>query len=141
MTRARSVATIAGLSLALTSCGTNLPWLVARDSRLMAVADRAVSAAEPLGTGLEQPVYDAETVKNDACKFIYDEMSERMGRRPRFAERFRSDVSTLFVLLVPVSKVERCAQAFDAYHASVIALEHRLAALGQLPASAGENAP
>src|SRR5262245_19694063 len=125
MASANSVLTITTLTLALTSCGNNLPWLITQNSRLVAEADRAVSAAEPLGTGLEQPVYEAETAKNDACKFIYDEMSERMDRESRFAERFRTDVSTLFVLLVPVPDVERCARAFDAYHASVIALDHR----------------
>jgi hypothetical protein len=91
MLRASSIPIMTVLSLALISCGTNLPWLIGRDSRMVAEADRAVSAAEPLGTGLEQPVYDAETAKNEACKFIYDEMSERMGRKPRFAEQFRTD--------------------------------------------------
>jgi hypothetical protein len=141
MTKARSVLAIPVLSLALTSCGTNLPWLIAEDSRLVTEADRAVSAAETLGTGLEQPVYKAEATKTEACKFIYDEVSERLGRKPRFAEQFRSDLSTLFVLLVPVGDVEHCAQAFDAYRASVIALEHRLTVLGELPASADATAP
>jgi hypothetical protein len=141
MPTTRSALTITALSLALTSCGTNLPWLIAEDSRLVAEADHAVSTAETLGTGLEQPVYAAEATKSEACKFIYDEVSERLGRKPRFAEQFRSDLSTLFVLLVPVNDVERCAQAFDAYRASVIALEHRLAALGDVPASADETTP
>jgi hypothetical protein len=131
---------IAALALALTSCGTNLPWLMAEDSHLVTEADGAVSAAERLGTGLEQPVYAAEATKNEACQFIYDEVNQHIGRKPRFAEQFRSDLSTLIVLLVPVSDVERCARAFDAYRASVVALEQRLAARGDRPASTDENA-
>jgi hypothetical protein len=141
MPTARRILTITALALALISCGTNLPWLIAEDSRLVTEADHAVTAAERQGTGMEQPVYEAEATKSEACKFIYDEVSQRLDREPRFAEQFRSDLSTLIVLLVPVNDVERCARAFEAYRASVVALEHQLAALGDMPAGADQNHP
>jgi hypothetical protein len=134
MPTARRLLTIIalGAALALAGCGTNVPALMARDSHLVVEADRAIGVAENLGTGLEQPVYEAEATKGEACKFINDAVVDRMARDPSFGEQFTTDLSMFIVLLVPVSPVERCADAFEAYRDSVNALERQLVGLGAM---------
>jgi hypothetical protein len=132
MSTARRILTIIGIGLALGGCGTNVRSLMAEDSRLVVEADRAVGVAETLGTGLEQPVYDAEAVKGEACKFINDAVVDLMEREPTFGEQFTIDLSMFIVLLVPVGEVERCARALEAYSASVNGLERQLVALGAM---------
>jgi hypothetical protein len=134
MCRARKILSIIGigLALALGGCGTNVRSLMAEDSRLVVEADRAVGVAETLGSGLEQPVYDAEENKGEACKFINDAVVDRMEREPTFGEQFTTDLSMFIVLLVPIGDVERCADAFEAYRDSVNALERQLVALGAM---------
>lgn len=119
--------------LALAGCGTNLRWLMVKDSRLVIEADRVVSTAETLATGIEQPVYEAEAVKIEACRFLYEAVLQRLERAPTFGEEFLSDLATFLVLLVPVPKAERCSDAFDAFRESVAALERQLVVLGVIP--------
>jgi hypothetical protein len=133
MSTARRILTIGfGAAFALGGCGTNVRSLMTQDSHLVIEADRAVSVAETLGTGLEQPVYDAEATKGEACQFINDAVVDQMEREPTFGEQFASDLSMFIVLLVPVGDVERCAQALEAYRGSVNALERQLVALGAM---------
>jgi hypothetical protein len=135
MSTARRILTIIGfgVAFALGGCGTNVLALIAQDSHLVIEADRTVGVAETLGTGLEQPVYEAEAAKGDACRFINDAVVDQMEREPTFGEQFKTDLSMFIVLLVPVGDVERCADAFEAYRDSVNALERELVALGAMP--------
>jgi hypothetical protein len=130
-----------GFALALGGCGTNVRSLMAEDSRLVMEADHAVGVAETLGSGLEQPVYDAETTKGEACKFINDAVVDRMERDPSFGEQFTTDLSMFIVLLVPIGDVERCADAFEAYRDSVNALERQLVALGAMSSPVAQHNP
>jgi hypothetical protein len=137
----RRVLTALGIALALNGCGTNVRSLLAEDSRLVVEADRAVGVAETLDSGLEQPVYEAEAAKGEACKFINDAVVDHMERDPSFGEQFTTDLSMLIVLLVPVSAVERCADAFAAYRESVHTLERQLVALGTTTGPVAQNNP
>ncbi len=125
---------------ALAGCGTNVKWLLAEESRLTPEADRLATAAEVLGTGIEQPVYDAEDAKLGACRFLNEATVERMQREPTFGEQFVSDLSSVIVLLVPVATVERCAESLDAYRTSIARLQDQLIDLGVI-ARTPEAAP
>jgi hypothetical protein len=114
----------------LGGCGTNVQWLMAEQGRLTPEADRLATAAEPLGTGIEKPVYDAEDAQLESCRFLTEATVERMQQDPTFGEQFVSDLSEVIVLLVPVAPVERCADSINAYRESIAQLEHELIKLG-----------
>jgi hypothetical protein len=114
----------------LAGCGTNVQWLLTEQGRLTPAADRLATAAETLGTGIEQPVYDAEDSQLAACRFLTEATVERMQEDPTFGEQFVSDLSAVIVLLVPVEPVERCADSINAYRDSIAQLEHELIKLG-----------
>lgn len=116
----------------LAGCGTNVKWLLAEEGRLTPRADRLATTAESLGTGIEQPVYDAEDRKLEACRFLTEATIDLMQREPSFAEQFISDLSSVVVLIVPVGTVERCADSLDAYRTSIARLESQLIELGVL---------
>jgi hypothetical protein len=137
MTGARSLRTgLTALALLLlcsllAGCGTNVQWLLAEQGRLTPEADRLATAAESLGTGIEQPVYDAEDGQLAACRFLTEATVERMQQDdPAFGEQFVSDLSEVIVLLVPVEPVERCAESIHAYRDSIAQLERELIKLG-----------
>lgn len=117
---------------ALPGCGTNVHWLLSEEGRLTEKADRLVTAAEPLGAGMEEGVYKAEDAKLEACRFLTEATVERMQQEPTFGEQFVSDLSSVVVLLVPVGPVEDCADALHAYGSSIAELEHDLIDLGVL---------
>lgn len=114
----------------LTGCGTNVQWLLAEEGRLTPEADRLATTAETLGSGIEQPVYDAEDAKLEACRFLNEATVDRMQREPAFGEQFVSDLSSVIVLLIPVGPVERCADSLEAYRTSIARLEGELIELG-----------
>lgn len=115
----------------LAGCGTNVQYLLAEQGRLTPEADRLASAAEPLGTGIEQPVYDAEDKQLAECRFLTEATVDRMQQQnPTFGEQFVSDLSEVIVLLVPVGPVERCADSIHAYRDSIAQLERELIKLG-----------
>jgi hypothetical protein len=115
----------------LAGCGTNVQWLLTEQ-------DRLATAAEALGTGIEQPVYDAEDVQLEACHFLTEATVERMQKDPTFGEQFVSDLSVVFVLLVPVEPVERCATSLDAYRDSIAQLQRQLIRLGVVAGTPAE---
>jgi hypothetical protein len=120
----------------LAGCGTNVQYLLTEESRLTPEADRATTAAESLNTGIEKPVYDAEDAKLEACRFLHEATVQRMEETtPTFGEQFVSDLSSVFVLLVPVGQVERCAGSIRAYSDSIAQLELKLVELGVLAKS------
>ena len=115
----------------LAGCGTNVRWLLAEQGRLTPEADRLATAAESLGTGIEEPVYDAEDSQLAACRFLTEATVERMQEDdPTFGEQFVSDLSAVIVLLVPIEPVESCADSIKAYRDSIAQLEHALIKLG-----------
>jgi len=114
----------------LAGCGTNVQWLMAEQGRLTPEADRLATAAEPLGTGIEKPVYDAEDAQLESCRFLTEATVKAMQQDPTFGEQFVSDLSEVIVLLVPVEPVERCADSINTYRASIAQLEHELIKLG-----------
>jgi hypothetical protein len=120
----------------LGGCGTNVQWLLSEQGRLTPEADRLASAAEPLGTGLEKPVYDAEDTQLDACRFLTEATVERMQQDPTFGQQFVSDLSEVVVLLVPIEPVERCADSIRAYQDSIAQLERELIKLGVVAGTA-----
>jgi hypothetical protein len=118
------------LCTALAGCGTNVQYLLAEEGRLTPEADRLATTAESLGSGLEQPVYEAEDAKLEACRFLNEATVSRMENEPSFGEQFVSDLSSVVVLLIPVGQVERCADSLEAYRTSIATLEHKLIELG-----------
>jgi hypothetical protein len=114
----------------LAGCGTNVRWLLAEEGRLTPQADRLATTAETLGTGMEQPVYDAEDAKLEACRFLNEATVDRIQNEPSFGGQFVSDLSAVVVLLIPVGPVERCADSLEAYRTSIARLEHELIELG-----------
>src|SRR5215475_10082233 len=114
------------VSCLLGGCGTNVQWLLTEQGRLTPEADRLATAAEDLGTGIEQPVYDAEDRQRAACRFLTEAVVDGMEQKPSFGEQFVSDLSAVLVLLVPVEPVENCAHSIDAYRASIAQLEDEL---------------
>jgi len=112
--------------LLLGGCGTNVPWLMAEDSRLTTEADRLTAAAEPLASGIETPVYDAEDAKIQACRFLQEAVAQGMEKTPTFGEQFLSDISTVAALLVPFQTVERCRNSVRVYHRSIVDLRRKL---------------
>lgn len=114
----------------LAGCGTNVQWLLTEQGRLTPEADRLATAAEPLGSGIEQQVYDAEDAQLQACRFLTEATVERMQQDPSFGEQFVSDLSEVVVLLVPVAPVEHCADSIRAYRDSIAELERQLVRLG-----------
>jgi hypothetical protein len=123
----------------LAGCGTNVQWLLAEESRLTPRADRLAQAAEAVGGGIEQPLYDAEDAKLQACRFLTEATLDLMQREPGFGEQFVSDLSAVVVLLIPVEPVESCARALHAYRESIAQLERRLIDLGALAAADGDS--
>jgi hypothetical protein len=124
----------------LAGCGTNVQWLMAEQGRLTPEADRLATAAEPLGTGIEKPVYDAEDAQLESCRFLTEATVQRMQQDPpTFGEQFVSDLSEVIVLLVPVEPVERCADSIKAYRESIAQLEHELIKLGVVAGKPAES--
>jgi hypothetical protein len=128
------------LSGLLAGCGTNVQWLLAEQGRLTPEADRLATAAETVGTGIEQQVYDAEDGQLAACRFLTEATVERMQQgQTTFGEQFVSDLSEVIVLLVPVGPVERCADSIHAYKDSIAQLERELIKLGVVAGAPAER--
>ena len=126
---------VAALCLALAACGTDIHWLLKRDSALVAKADEIAGAAEAVDPGLTTEMYDAEDAKRAACETIYQSISEQMTRRPSYGEELESDVGLFVAYLVPIDEVERCARAQADYGAAVERLQRRMAGRAAAPAS------
>lgn len=120
----------------LAGCGTDVKWLLAEQGQLTPKADRLTTAAETLGTGIEKPVYDAEDNELEACRFLTEAVAERMQQKedPTLGQQMVSDLSVAVVQLVPIERVERCADSVDAYRDSIAELERKLVKLGVVPA-------
>lgn len=112
----------------LTACGTDVGWLLTRDSELVAEADKATTAADAVDPDLATPVYDAEDVKRDACQSIYASISDLMQRKPSFGEQLVSDLGLFIAFFVPIDEIERCAEAQAVYAAAIDDLKGRLRA-------------
>ena len=130
----------AALALAyglLAGCGTDVKWLLTEQGKLTPEADRLTTAAETLNTGIEKPVYDAEDNELEACRFLTEATAERMQQKedPTLGQQMVSDLSVAIVQLVPIERVEHCADSIDSYKASIAELKHKLVAQGVIPGS------
>lgn len=126
--------TVLVLCLLQSGCGTLVKGLLEGESRLWGDTDRVLAAAEDLDQGLENPVYDAESAKNEACEPITNAAKERIyGGEPSFVERLWSDLTQVFVLIVPITSVERCAEAQKLYNEELARLCRRLKEQGVNP--------
>jgi hypothetical protein len=139
MERAIALSLTMAVSLILAGCGTNVHWLVERDSAVLPQAAAVVSDAEQSSPELSEPVYAAEDNKIAACKFMNDAVVDRLQRDPGFGEQFVSDLGVVVALLVPIAKVERCADALDSYVATVNELEQRLNEVGSTDSPAEQE--
>lgn len=133
LTRIRAAASVAAC-LVLSSCGTDVEWLLERDSVLVARADRIAASAETIEPDLTTQMYDAEDAKRAACESIYASISEQMTRPPSFGEELASDVGAFVAYLLPIDEVERCADAQAKYLSAVESLERRVGAPDATPA-------
>jgi hypothetical protein len=112
--------------LTLGACGTDVTWLVKRNSELVIEADRIAAVAETVDRNLTTPMYDAEDAKRAACQTIYDSISAEMTRSPSFGEALLADLGLFVAYFLPIDEIERCARAESAYRAAVEALQRRL---------------
>lgn len=112
-----------------------MAWLLTEQGRLTPKADWLTTEAETLGTGIEQPVYDAEDNELEACRFLNEAVAERLQQKddPTIGEQMVSDLSAMVVQLVPIERVERCADSISAYRDSIAELERKLIRLGIIP--------
>jgi hypothetical protein len=117
---------VAVACLALSACGTDIQWLLNRDSVLVAKADEIAASAEAIDPELTTEMYDAEDAKRAACETIYQAISAQMTRPPSFGEEIESDVGLFVAYLVPIDEVERCARAQADYRAAVERLQVRV---------------
>jgi len=113
-------------TILLSGCGTNVLYILSEESRVLTEADPLVRSAEELGNGLERPVYAAEEFKDRACDFLHAAVLDRFQRNPGLGEQFVSDLSSAVVLLFPIPRVERCAEALAAYGGTVDALSREI---------------
>ncbi|MGH7490449.1 MAG: hypothetical protein ACREMY_33280, partial [bacterium] len=86
--------------MALAGCGTDIQWLLKRDSALVAKADEIAAAAEAIDPQLTTEMYDAEDAKRAACETIYQAISEQMTRRPSFGDELEADFGLFVAYLV-----------------------------------------
>ncbi|HZF36176.1 MAG TPA: hypothetical protein VE914_20435 [Candidatus Angelobacter sp.] len=126
----------AALCLMLAACGTDIQWLLSRDSILVAKADDIAAAAEAVDPELATEMYDAEDAKRAACETIYQSISAQMTQRPSYGEELGSDVGLFVAYLVPIPEVERCARAQAAYQVAVERLQKRLQGRGAMNSGA-----
>ncbi|MGE0120725.1 MAG: hypothetical protein AB7S71_19120 [Dongiaceae bacterium] len=114
------------LCLPLLACGTDVELLLARDSLLVARADRVADAGETAAPDLTTEMYDAEDAKRAACETIYAPIAAYMTAPPSFGEELAADVGAFVAYIVPIPSVERCAEAQAQYRKAVEALEQRV---------------
>lgn len=117
----------------LTACGTDVGWLLTRDSNLVAEADKATTAAEAIDPDLSTALYDAEDAKRDACQPIYASISELMQRSPSYGEELASDLGLFFAFFFPIDEIERCAKAQAAYASAIDELRQQLSGAAATP--------
>lgn len=119
LARPQRVATCLGACLLLAACGTDVAWLLERDSVLVAEADKVATRAEAVDPDLTTAMYDAEDVKRAACQTIYGSISEMMQRPPTYGEELVSDLGLFLAYFIPFDEIESCAEAQAAYAAAV----------------------
>jgi hypothetical protein len=112
--------------LLLPGCGTDVEWLLERDSVLVARADKVAARAEAIEPDLTTAMYDAEDAKQAACQSIYASVSEQMVRPPSYGEELESDIGAFLAYLFPIEEVEQCADAQAKYESAVAALERQV---------------
>ena len=115
----------------LVGCGTNVKGLLEEESRLWWRADQVIEAAEDIDPSLVDPIYEAETAKNEACEPIIKAAKERASlQESSFGEEIISDFTQVFVLIVPVGSVERCAESQNLFAGLLGGLCRQLERLG-----------
>lgn len=94
-------------------------------------AHNAALAASELKLGLEEPVYEAEAAKVEACRSVDAQVTRYIDRfgRVTFAEQLGADLSRLVAYGFPVVWVDNCARAHRTYKREYVALRERLEAL------------
>jgi len=117
-------------AVSLTACGTDVPWLLKRDSLLVGRADKIATQAEAIDPDLTTAMYDAEDAKRAACQTLYASVTELMRRPQTFGEELYSDLGQFIAYFIPIDELERCAAAQDAYADTVEDLRVRIADKG-----------
>lgn len=118
------------LVVSLAGCGTDVQWLLRRDSLLVSEADKVATNAEAVDPELTTPMYDAEDAKRAACQTLYDSIAERMQRTPTFGEQLVSDLGQFVAYFIPFDELEHCAAAQDVYAVAVADLKQRMTGQG-----------
>ena len=111
----------------LTGCGSSVTGLLEEDSQLMWQSGPITVAAENLDQGLVDSIYEAEAVKDEACKPIIGVARQQIYEgQGSLGERFWSDLTQLVALIVPISSVNECAEAQERYSQELASLCQRL---------------
>ncbi len=110
----------------LIGCGTDVKELLAHDGQVSWQAISAIEQAEALEIGLENAVYDAEAIKNEACGPIYA-AAEKSGLDViTFWKDLWSGLVQFVVQVIPIERVETCAEAHEHFKDEIDALRNRL---------------
>lgn len=110
----------------LIGCGTDVKELLAHDSQVSWQGYSVVAQAEALEIGLEEPVYDAEEIKNEACAPIYARAEQSRPAVVTFWEDLWSGLVQFVVQVIPIEMVETCAEAHENYKDEIDTLRDRL---------------
>ena len=122
---------VAAFCSLLVGCETNVKGLLEEESQIWWHADQVIEAAEDIDPSLVDPIYEAETAKNEACEPIIEATKDRVSlRESSFAEEVWSELTQAFILIVPVESVESCAEAQNIFAGLLLGLCRRLEGLG-----------
>ena len=136
---ARSLAAAACFLLA--GCGTNILVLIEEEGQLMWRGDQALAAAD-FEPDLQTPLYDAELEMQSSCKPINKAVTERRDTTViSIAAQFRTDLTLLTALFVPIPAVESCATAQADYRETLATLCQKLDEMGSQDTCSGDNLP
>ncbi len=122
--RAAGPALMSAVALGLTGCGTDVRGLLHEDGRL-AMEAQMLTMEAPSGLAAELQRIDAE--KQEACRFLYQEVNDRIAAgEPDLGDAILTDFGELFVRVVPIGRIEACADAQRRYAEAVEALRQHL---------------
>ena len=130
-----------GVFFLLAGCGTNIPFLLEEEGRLMWRGDQALEAAD-FDADLQTPLYDAESRMQKSCESINRAVTEQRDTPDiSILAQLRTDLGLVIALLLPIKEVETCATAQDHYRQTLAALCQRLDELDSQAACSNENLP
>ena len=116
------------LSFLLAGCGTDVKRLIGEETHVAWEAHQIAMDAAELDPGIVELLDAAELSKLEACEDINQTVAESIekGGIISFGEQFLTDLSLLAAYMIPLTSVERCAEAHDNFSQEFVSLQKRL---------------